>query len=247
VAYKKGERKHPTMRAIAASLTEQDMADLSAYYEKHGALVMSSRARPARAVARGRCAAEARAACASCHGANFSKPIDGSYPKLAGQHADYLYVALKAYQTEGNPNIGRSNAIMAGQVKQFKRTAELKHLAKYLARCRANCDGAAVQVPLSARSRLESRCLQRLFSWLMVLKHGCRRADNVAWSTTVPDMAAPPRSSRRSRSASCAWACTCMPEGAWLDHPFWRTRFVMTIRHDPQAARQRRARVLDRR
>jgi hypothetical protein len=29
VAYKKGERKHPTMRAIAASLSEQDMADLA--------------------------------------------------------------------------------------------------------------------------------------------------------------------------------------------------------------------------
>ena len=35
-AYKKGERKHPTMRAIAASLTEQDMADLAAYYEQQG-------------------------------------------------------------------------------------------------------------------------------------------------------------------------------------------------------------------
>jgi cytochrome c553 len=31
-AYKKSERKHPTMRAIAASLTPQDMADLGAYY-----------------------------------------------------------------------------------------------------------------------------------------------------------------------------------------------------------------------
>ena len=58
-----------------------------------------------------------RAECASCHGANFSKPIDPSYPKIAGQHADYLYVALKAYQTDGNPKVGRGNAIMAGQVK----------------------------------------------------------------------------------------------------------------------------------
>jgi len=32
VAYKKGDRSHPTMRAIAASLSEQDMADLAAYY-----------------------------------------------------------------------------------------------------------------------------------------------------------------------------------------------------------------------
>ena len=31
-AYKKGERSHPTMRAIAGSLSDQDMADLAAYY-----------------------------------------------------------------------------------------------------------------------------------------------------------------------------------------------------------------------
>ncbi len=31
-AYKKGERSHPTMRGIAGSLTDQDIADLAAYY-----------------------------------------------------------------------------------------------------------------------------------------------------------------------------------------------------------------------
>ena len=31
-AYKSGARKHPTMNAIAGSLTDQDMADLAAYY-----------------------------------------------------------------------------------------------------------------------------------------------------------------------------------------------------------------------
>jgi cytochrome c553 len=35
-AYKSGERTHPSMRAIAASLTEQDMADLAAYYAQSG-------------------------------------------------------------------------------------------------------------------------------------------------------------------------------------------------------------------
>ncbi len=30
--YKKGERKHPTMRSIAGSLSEQDMADIAEYY-----------------------------------------------------------------------------------------------------------------------------------------------------------------------------------------------------------------------
>jgi cytochrome c553 len=31
-AYKKGDRKHPTMRSVAASLSDQDIADLAAYY-----------------------------------------------------------------------------------------------------------------------------------------------------------------------------------------------------------------------
>ena len=31
-AYKKGERNHPTMRGIAAGLSDQDIADLAAYY-----------------------------------------------------------------------------------------------------------------------------------------------------------------------------------------------------------------------
>jgi len=35
-AYKSGARNHPTMKAIAASLTDQDMADLAAYYSGGG-------------------------------------------------------------------------------------------------------------------------------------------------------------------------------------------------------------------
>ncbi|HSQ73578.1 MAG TPA: c-type cytochrome, partial [Rubrivivax sp.] len=57
--------------------------------------------------------------------------IDGSYPKLAGQHADYLFVSLTAYATEGKPQVGRGNAIMGAQAKAFSR-AELKALADYL-------------------------------------------------------------------------------------------------------------------
>jgi cytochrome c553 len=35
-AYQKGERKHPTMRGIATTLSDQDMADVAAYYEGSG-------------------------------------------------------------------------------------------------------------------------------------------------------------------------------------------------------------------
>jgi len=34
--YKNGERTHPSMRAIAATLSDQDMADLAAYYAQSG-------------------------------------------------------------------------------------------------------------------------------------------------------------------------------------------------------------------
>ncbi len=132
-AYKKGERKHPTMRAIAGSLSEKDMAELAAFYEQQGAssvktVADDAPAAPSAAVA----ALLAKGACVACHGANFNTPIDAAYPKLAGQHGDFLYAALRAYATVGNPQVGRANPIMAGQVAQFKRS-EFKAMADYIA------------------------------------------------------------------------------------------------------------------
>jgi cytochrome c553 len=129
-AYKKGDRKHPTMRSIAASLTDQDMADVAAFYEQQG---KDDTTLPAKAEASGTVADLLKKGnCASCHGDNYSKPIDPSYPKLAGQHADYLYVALKAYQTDKNPQVGRNNPVMMGMSKPYTH-AELKALAAYMA------------------------------------------------------------------------------------------------------------------
>ena len=130
-AYKKGERRHPTMRGIGEALSDEDMADVAAYYEGHGAIAGAQA--PAKApdgppkVA----ALITKGACVSCHGDNFSKPIDPSYPKLAGQHADYLFVALKSYKVVNNPQVGRSNGVMAGIAKQFT-NAELKEMANYI-------------------------------------------------------------------------------------------------------------------
>jgi cytochrome c553 len=129
-AYKKGERKHPTMRAVAGSLTEQDIVDLAAYYSTQ-AVAATAPAAAIPAPPPDVAALLAKGACASCHGADFSKPIDGAYPKIAGQYPDYLFTALKSYKTEGNPNVGRGNAIMGAQVKQFS-NKELKALAQYI-------------------------------------------------------------------------------------------------------------------
>lgn len=131
VAYQKGERKHPTMRGVAQSLSEQDIADMAAYYEQHGKTAVELPAKPKREPSVQVAELLKKGACVSCHGDNFAKPIDPSYPKIAGQHADYLYVALKSYKVEKNNNLGRSNAIMAGIAKQYT-NAELKALANYL-------------------------------------------------------------------------------------------------------------------
>jgi cytochrome c553 len=130
-AYQKGERRHPTMRGIATALSEQDIADVSAYYEASGRV--EGAAAPGKAPeAGGKTAALVqKGACVSCHGDSFSKPIDPTYPKIAGQHADYLFVALKSYKSEGNATWGRNNGVMAGIAKQFS-NAELKELAQYV-------------------------------------------------------------------------------------------------------------------
>jgi cytochrome c553 len=131
-AYKAGDRKHPTMRGIAESLTDQDIADISTYYENLGRDSRKAVAeKPSREPNAQVAALLQKAACASCHGANFSTPIDPSYPKIAGQYADYLFVALKAYKAENNPASGRNNAVMGAIAKQFS-NAELKALSNYV-------------------------------------------------------------------------------------------------------------------
>ena len=130
-AYKKGERKHPSMRGVADSFSDQDIADLAAYYEASG--VVAGAAEPGKAPDGSAKVMDliAKGGCVSCHGDNFNKPLDPSYPKIAGQHSDYLFVALKAYKAENNAIVGRGNAIMGGMVKQFN-NSELKEMANYI-------------------------------------------------------------------------------------------------------------------
>jgi cytochrome c553 len=133
-AYKKGDRKHPTMRGIAESLTDQDMADLAAYYAANGAV--TGAASPNKLVGASdritKLLNKEGAVCASCHGDDFNSDVP-AFPKIAGQHNDYLFVALKAYKVEGNSKVGRNNATMAGVTKNFT-NAELKELANYIGR-----------------------------------------------------------------------------------------------------------------
>lgn len=71
--------------------------------------------------------AKADEVCAACHGKDGATTIDPSYPRLAGQHADYLLVALTEYK-----NGSRKNAIMAKQAEGLSK-ADMENLSAYYA------------------------------------------------------------------------------------------------------------------
>jgi len=52
--------------------------------------------------------------CAACHGAGGNAPISPEYPRLAGQHADYLQNALHDYQKGA-----RKDPIMSAQAEKL--------------------------------------------------------------------------------------------------------------------------------
>jgi cytochrome c553 len=117
--YAKSERSHPTMHAHAASLSDQDMQDIAAYFS--GAQVVSAGkdvvGTPPAAVA----------TCQACHGRD-GVGIQGIYPTLAGQHADYIEHALESYRSGA-----RKNAIMAPFASQLK-PEEIKQVAEYFSK-----------------------------------------------------------------------------------------------------------------
>lgn len=90
------------------------------------ALVGTATIAQAADIAAGKALAEAQ--CAACHAANndWNKPVDPSYPKLAGQHKDYLVYVLKHYQ-----NGMRTNAIMAGMSAALT-PADIDNVSAYL-------------------------------------------------------------------------------------------------------------------
>ncbi len=100
-AYKSGERSHGTMHSQAASLSEQDMADVAAYLAGPNVLTESkSDVKPSDRP-------KATEICLACHGTN-GVGITADYPTIAGQQRDYIERALIDYKKGA-----RKNAIMA--------------------------------------------------------------------------------------------------------------------------------------
>lgn len=116
--YAKGERSHATMHAHASSLSQQDIEDIAVYFSGE----------PVKSVNRtvGTPPAAA-AACAACHGRD-GVGIQGIYPTLSGQHADYIEHALESYRSGS-----RKNAVMEPFAKQLK-PEEIRQVAEYFSK-----------------------------------------------------------------------------------------------------------------
>ena len=103
--YRDGDRAHMTMHSQAATLSDQDIADIAAYFA--GKPLLASGQAPGRLP-------QAATLCVSCHGQD-GVAIAPMYPSLAGQHQDYLVRAIDEYRKGG-----RKHPAMKGFVATLK-------------------------------------------------------------------------------------------------------------------------------
>lgn len=118
--YRSGERPHPTMRAQATSLTDQQIEDVSAYLATLGADGVAAGGSQVESVP------PVAAACVACHGQN-GISVSAQWPTLAGQQESYLEHSLKEYKSGV-----RANAIMGAQAALIDEK-NIPLLARYFA------------------------------------------------------------------------------------------------------------------
>ncbi len=106
--FKAGKRQNAIMNGMAAGLTDQDMANLAAFfsgqkagtgYTKQEYLDRGQR------LWRGGNVAAGVQACASCHGPSGQGMPAAGFPHLAGQHADYVSAQLTAFRAAGRHDL----------------------------------------------------------------------------------------------------------------------------------------------
>jgi cytochrome c553 len=106
-AGKKAERENPVMAGMVAGLSPEDMRNLAAYFSgqaaKPGAAKSKDLVALGQKIYRGGIASKGVAACASCHGPN-GAGMPAQYPRLSGQHVEYVEVQLKAFRSGERAN-----------------------------------------------------------------------------------------------------------------------------------------------
>lgn len=102
-AFKNDQRVNVLMTPMAKPLSDEDVADLGAYFasqKSSGTLEAEpSKVALGQKLFRGGDVAKGIAACASCHGPNGTGNPTAGYASIKGQHATYTSAQLKAYRS----------------------------------------------------------------------------------------------------------------------------------------------------
>lgn len=132
VNFKSGERKNAIMSGMVATLTPQDMQNLAAYFSmqqpKPGTSKDQALALVGQKIFRGGVQGAGVPACASCHGPQ-GKGIPSQFPRLAGQHADYIYAQLDSFRLGTRSN---DAAKMMRSIAAKMTDADMKAVAAYI-------------------------------------------------------------------------------------------------------------------
>lgn len=141
-AFKSDVRVSAVMKAMVATLSEEDMVALGTYYAKQVSDTGPATATPPSAQAKAIYAngdvTTGLPACSACHAPD-GKGTTTYYPRLAGQHADYLYEQLKAFKSgaRGANKDGRdAQGRIMWEVAQRLPEAQMRPLAEYLSALR---------------------------------------------------------------------------------------------------------------
>ena len=130
--FKSGARKNAIMSGMVASLTPQDMLNLAAYFSaqqpKPGTSKDEALALQGQKIYRGGVMGAGVPACASCHGPQ-GKGIPTQFPRLAGQHSDYVYSQLNAFRVADRSNDG---AKMMRTIAAKLTDADMKAVSSYI-------------------------------------------------------------------------------------------------------------------
>lgn len=106
-------RSVPTMIGQTEHLSDQDIADIAAYYASQSASTGQAKSdlvAKGEEIYRGGIRNKGVPACAACHAPDGAGNSAAGFPRLGGQHADYIAVSLKAYRAaqDGDAS-GRAN------------------------------------------------------------------------------------------------------------------------------------------
>ena len=132
-AFKSGARNNPSMSPMAANLSEEDMAEIGAWYAAQavqvGTVGDGVDVEAAAKLYRGGDAARGIPACMACHGPSGAGNAPAGFPALRGQHAEYTALQLKAYRD------GSRDTDPAGMMRNIAKRlsdADIELLSQYV-------------------------------------------------------------------------------------------------------------------